>query len=59
VIDGIIKEPEGGAHRDLALTGARIKTQILTALKELSQKSPDALRDERFDKFLKMGAVVQ
>jgi acetyl-CoA carboxylase carboxyl transferase subunit alpha len=59
VIDGIIKEPEGGAHRDLPLTAARIKTQILAALKELSPKSPDALRDERFDKFLKMGAVVQ
>jgi acetyl-CoA carboxylase carboxyl transferase subunit alpha len=59
VIDGIIKEPDGGAHRDLALTALRIKTQILAAMTELKHKTPDQLRDARFQKFMKMGAVVE
>ena len=59
VIDGIIKEPEGGAHRDLGATAERVKTQILSALRELAKKSPEQLRDERFEKYMRMGAVVQ
>ena len=58
IIDGIIKEPEGGAHRDLSLTAERVKVQIMQALRELCKKSSDALRDERFNKYLHMGAVV-
>jgi len=30
----------------------------MQALRELCKKSPDALRDERFNKYLHMGAVV-
>jgi acetyl-CoA carboxylase carboxyl transferase subunit alpha len=58
VIDRIISEPEGGAHRDLALTASRIKAEILGALRELGKKSPAELRDERFNKYLKMGSVL-
>jgi acetyl-CoA carboxylase carboxyl transferase subunit alpha len=59
VIDGIIPEPEGGAHRDLALTADRVKAQIMTALRELSPKSGETLRDERFNKYLHMGAALE
>lgn len=59
IIDGIISEPEGGAHRDLLLTADRVKTQILTALNELKDKSPQEVRDERFQKYIKMGAVTE
>lgn len=59
VIDGIIQEPEGGAHRDLALTAERIKLQILASMKELQLKSADELRDERFNKYLHMGTVIE
>ncbi len=59
VIDGIIPEPEGGAHRDLALTADRVKTQIMAALRELSAKSGETLRDERFNKYLHMGVALE
>ena len=59
VIDGIITEPEGGAHRDLALTADRVKSQIMSALRELSSKSAEALRDERFNKYLHMGTALE
>ncbi len=59
VIDGIIKEPEGGAHRDLTTTADRVRAQIVKALRELQSKSPDTLRDERFNKYLHMGKVIE
>lgn len=59
VIDGIIQEPDGGAHRDLTLTADRIRTQIVKSLRELHGKSPEALRDERFNKYLHMGKVIE
>ncbi|MCX6123563.1 MAG: acetyl-CoA carboxylase carboxyltransferase subunit alpha [Proteobacteria bacterium] len=59
IVDGVISEPEGGAHRDLALTADRIKGQILTTLAELMKKSPETLRDERFEKYIKMGSVQE
>lgn len=59
VIDGIIPEPEGGAHRDLALTAERVKTQIMSALRDLISKSGETLRDERFNKYLQMGTVLE
>jgi len=55
VIDQIIKEPVGGAHRDpdhmVKVTGAA----IMTALGEFSELSPKALIRQRKDKFLNIG----
>lgn len=55
IIDGIIPEPVGGAHRDpdamIKATGAIIET----ALTELSKKSGDELRLERRQKYLAIG----
>ena len=59
VIDGIIKEPEGGAHRDLALTADRVRSQIVAALRDLMNKNAETLRDERFNKYLHMGKVIE
>ena len=55
IIDGIIPEPEGGAHRDLQLTAERVRTQILSALGELKSKSGDVLKEERINKYLSIG----
>lgn len=57
IIDEIIPEPEGGAHRDLSFVASRIKSIVLKSLRELQKKSPDALKEERFQKYIKMGSV--
>ncbi len=58
VIDTIIDEPEGGAHRSVGLTAANLKKTIKADLEELDKLSPEELRAHRIDKFMKMGAVV-
>lgn len=55
VIDGIIKEPIGGAHRDPAQVIAATGDVINKALAELSAQSGEVLRNERRQKFLNIG----
>ncbi|MCA0400709.1 MAG: acetyl-CoA carboxylase carboxyltransferase subunit alpha [Proteobacteria bacterium] len=55
VIDSIVAEPVGGAHRDRAGAIANVGAAIEGALRELSGLSPVALRDARAEKFLAIG----
>ena len=55
VIDNIIKEPLGGAHRDIVETSKRIKLVIEKDLEELSLVSPDVLQLQRTKKFHDIG----
>lgn len=55
VIDRVLPEPPGGAHRDHAATAAAIRECIFRDLAELAGKSPRELVDARVDKFLSMG----
>jgi acetyl-CoA carboxylase carboxyl transferase subunit alpha len=55
VIDRIIEEPEGGAHRDPDKAAEIVKSEILTSLTELSKFPVDKLLEMRVDKFSKMG----
>ncbi|MDK1375168.1 MULTISPECIES: acetyl-CoA carboxylase carboxyltransferase subunit alpha [unclassified Sinorhizobium] len=55
VIDGIIPEPVGGAHRDPASVISRTGTVIADALKELSGRNGDELRTDRRQKYLNIG----
>lgn len=55
VIDGIIKEPVGGAHRDPDQMISATGDVIAKALAELSPLSGDAVRAERRQKFLNIG----
>ncbi len=55
VIDGLIDEPLGGAHRDPTRTAASIKVTVGTALEELSRLSPEDLVSHRLEKYLAMG----
>jgi acetyl-CoA carboxylase carboxyl transferase subunit alpha len=57
VIDGIVSEPIGGAHRDHALAAASLAKAILTEIKALQAHKPNELRQKRREKFLKMGLV--
>ncbi|MEQ9310063.1 MAG: acetyl-CoA carboxylase carboxyltransferase subunit alpha [Balneolaceae bacterium] len=56
VIDGVIPEPLGGAHRDFDASANAVKKQILASLKKLGKKSPEKLIEERIAKYSAMGA---
>lgn len=55
IIDDIIPEPVGGAHRDYDGAAAILKEKILAELSLLNNKSPDELVSARIEKFGKMG----
>jgi acetyl-CoA carboxylase carboxyl transferase subunit alpha len=55
VIDRIVYEPPGGAHRDWALTFRRMATALAEELGALRLRTPEELRAERRAKFLAMG----
>lgn len=58
VIDKIIPEPLGGAHRDYSQMAEILKQEILQALSELEVLSPQELMDKRLEKFRKMGEYL-
>jgi acetyl-CoA carboxylase carboxyl transferase subunit alpha len=55
VIDRVVSEPVGGAHRDPAAAIEMLGKAIREELGKLSQMSGDKLRQKRRDKFLDMG----
>ncbi len=55
VIDEVIKEPLGGAHRDPEGTARNIKKTIKKYLSELKDLSEEKLLDSRYKKFRKIG----
>jgi acetyl-CoA carboxylase carboxyl transferase subunit alpha len=59
VIDDIIKEPLGGAHRGPLETANNVKQVILGSLKELNQLSSEELIKARYKKFRKMGVYEE
>ncbi len=59
IIDGIIPEPLGGAHRDPEMTGKTITEYILSAYEELKTKTPGKLIEERYRRFRKMGSFTE
>jgi acetyl-CoA carboxylase carboxyl transferase subunit alpha len=59
VIDAIIPEPVGGAHRDWDAAGANLKIALREQLADLSGRSGEALVTERYEKFRKLGAFEE
>ncbi|MCX5716396.1 MAG: acetyl-CoA carboxylase carboxyltransferase subunit alpha [Candidatus Omnitrophica bacterium] len=59
VIDEIIKEPLGGAHRDHEATAKNIKAVIKKYLTELKSIPADKLLEQRYEKFRKMGVFTE
>lgn len=57
IIDAIVPEPVGGAHRDPAKAIATVGEFIDQSLQALGNMSPDAVKSSRADKFLAMGRV--
>lgn len=59
IIDDIIPEPLGGAHRDPEVTAEKISDFILKALEELETKTPGKLIEERYKKLRRLGSFVE
>lgn len=56
VIDGVIPEPLGGAHRNHEVSAEAVKKQILQSLKRLKKLNPEKLIEQRIEKYASMGA---
>jgi len=59
IIDGIIPEPQGGAHRDYNQAAINLKKAILKNLEELSSIPADKLIAKRYEKFRKIGVFKE
>ena len=55
IIDGVIKEPLAGAHRDYDAASNAIKNQMLKSLSSLSKQNPEKLIEQRIAKYSAMG----
>jgi len=55
LIDKIISEPLGGAHRDPEVMGQSLKKSLQDALRSLSDKTPDDLVEQRFERLMGYG----
>ena len=59
VIDEIIPEPLGGAHRDPEETAVRLKDSVLRHIRSLLGLPKQELLDRRLEKYLKMGVYLE
>jgi len=55
IVDKIIEEPLGGAHRDMQVTCDNIRAVIAQQLEELQALSPDELLEQRYAKLMSFG----
>lgn len=58
VIDGIVKEPAGGAHRHVDKAIQNVKEAIMTSLNALKKEDLDVMMQRRFEKFRQMGNMT-
>ncbi len=59
IVDEVIPEPLGGAHRDHHQTASRLKLFLGKTLRTLTSKSLDELLAERYEKFRRMGVFLE
>jgi acetyl-CoA carboxylase carboxyl transferase subunit alpha len=59
LIDGIVKEPLGGAHTDVKKMADEVKRVILANFNELDKLAPRERINQRIDKFSAMGVVKE
>ena len=58
LVDAIIPEPHGGAHRDPQATAERLQAWITDTIRELQRLSPETLVRLRYEKFRNIGSVT-
>ncbi len=59
IIDEVIEEPPGAAHRDPKATAGAIQNWIVSRLQELRQMSIDDLLEARYQRYRKMGSYLE
>jgi acetyl-CoA carboxylase carboxyl transferase subunit alpha len=59
VIDEIVPEPMGGAHRDYQAAAANVKAAVVRYLEELKAIKREQLLSERYQRFRRMGAFME
>ncbi len=59
IIDRIIPEPLGGAHKDHQLISSTLKSVLLEEIEQLMKVKPDKLVQNRLEKFAKMGVYQE
>ena len=59
IVDDVLEEPLGGAHRDHQQMAARLKKYLVRNLQQLLAQSRDQLPAQRYDKFRKMGVYFE
>lgn len=59
VVDGVIDEPAGGAHRDHDEAARAVGDAIGSALDELGELTPGQLREQRYRRFRALGHCIE
>lgn len=59
LIDSIVREPLGGAHRDAEITAKNLRERLISDLSDLKQMSVDELLQARFNKLMSFGVVEE
>jgi acetyl-CoA carboxylase carboxyl transferase subunit beta len=59
IMDGVVPEPEDGAHTDTASVAANLRTAIVESLRGLVELPPKQLLAQRYDRFRRFGAPGQ
>ncbi len=55
IVDEIIAEPQGGAHRDHEVTAQTVRRSVIDQLKQLNALDPQTLVNRRFDRWMQLG----
>jgi acetyl-CoA carboxylase carboxyl transferase subunit alpha len=58
IVDTIVDEPPGGAHQDHDNAATLLDRALFKELTQLSSLDPDQLRDDRYERFRRLGAYV-
>ncbi|MEQ8843619.1 MAG: acetyl-CoA carboxylase carboxyltransferase subunit alpha [Phycisphaerales bacterium] len=59
VVDAVIDEPAGGAHRDRAEAARRLERWIIAQLEDLSEASPEDLLERRYQRYRRLGSFEE
>ncbi|HAR3000109.1 TPA: acetyl-CoA carboxylase carboxyltransferase subunit alpha [Staphylococcus aureus] len=59
IIDDVISEPLGGAHKDIEQQALAIKSAFVEQLDSLESLSRDEIANDRFEKFRNIGSYIE